>query len=346
MVLAGLVLFADETFYGLRPHAVKQDLKQREIGELLVLAENGPIPAIVTYDAWYEGRSGQTGWFILPTAQTNDIAFGVNGALDPALSKMFGADPRRCGGTGLPEKMIRAIEPDRTASGFLGRSTCKRAKMDLGNVIAQSKPAERHSALMDWETLTAFDAAATPFTPRDAVDAWPTPYAYYRTIALPLVWRASNASTPDRVFDLRQRAQTLAETLNVEGHVGVRLTVKQWGPQQIQNSDIRALPFAGAQGVVLLRDVEITQFGFTVLCALQARDACNAGDVSELMDDVLALRDINVWDRAVHAAVPAPNEVAVWRDVLRPEQILQEALHAPKAQSRQFSVTWYDASAP
>lgn len=340
------MLFADETFYGLRPHAVNPDLEQRQIGELLALAENGAVPAIVTYDAWYRGRSGQTGWFVLPIAQADDVVFGVNGALDPAFSKLFGADPRRCGGSGMPEKMIRAVEPARTASGFLGRSTCKRAKMDLGNVIALSKPARRHNATMDWATLTAFDAEATPLTPRDAVDVWPTPYAYYRTISLPLVWQPSKSALPDRVFALRQRAQALAEALNEEGHVGVRLTVEQWRPQQVQNSDIRGLPYAGTNGVVLLSDVNITQFGFTVLCALQALEACDAIDVSVLMDDIMALRDKGEWDDALRVAVPAPQEVAVWRDVLRPEHIIKEAILAPKTRAREFYVTWYDATAP
>ena len=187
LLLAGLVMFGGPNYYGLRPHAVDDNLATHELRDLTALAQHGPVTGILTYDAWYKGRDGATGWFVLQRGAFEGVSFKVNGDLDPALAKPFGASPRRCNKTPHPEKMIRAIEPERARSGFLGRSTCRRAKLDMAEVIAASTPALRHKDRMTHAELTRFDAQNDPLVLRDHVNVWPTPYAYYRTLSLPIV---------------------------------------------------------------------------------------------------------------------------------------------------------------
>jgi hypothetical protein len=160
-------------------------------------------------------------------AAIDGVGFKVNGVLGPALAKLFSAAPRRCNKTSHPEKMIRAIEPARNKSGFLGRSTCKRSKMDISEGITASAPALRYEDRMTHAELTRFDAQDDPLVLRDNVRVWPMPYAYYRTISLPIIWAEPDAVADDLLEALKDRASNLAGALHRDGFVGVRLSARE-----------------------------------------------------------------------------------------------------------------------
>lgn len=345
LVLAGMVFFATPTLYGLRPHAVNDDLPDRSIPELLALAEHGPVTGILTYDAWYRGRDGQTGWFLLPMSDAAAGRFAVKGALEPTLSKAFGVSPRRCAGTGLPAKMVRAVEPDRKRAGFLGRSTCGRHRMDVSDLIARSLPAFRKDVTMTHAELRGFDAAPDPLLLRDAVDFWPTPYAYQRTLTLPVVWERVDAAHPKPLSQLTQLARNVAAAQGQEDAVEVQLRVTRFTPTTVEGLNGEYLPYQNANGLALLTGVTAMQIAFDVLCAPDQKAACDAVDVSGLMVDALALRDAALWARAVKTSVPPPQN-AVWRDVLSASRQQRDTLSAPLAQPRVFDVSLYDAREP
>lgn len=339
IVLAGIVYFAPPTLYGLRPHAVKPDLDAHDVGELLSLAENGRTTGVLVYDAWYAGRNGQSGWFAMPLEGARKIQFGVNGALDPEISKVFGAAPRRCNGTGLPEKMIRVIEPDRTATGFLGRSTCRRAAMDLSAIIAASTPVMRTTAQMTHAELAAFDA--DPANIRDNVDEWPTPFAYYRTLTLPLIWYDSGISGSDPFFSLRRRAEELVKAATIETKIDVQLRIKDWYPRQFEGITTNQLPLQTQTETVFISGIKVRRMDLAVLCAADTVEACDQIDATALLPDVAALRDPHVLSRARATAQPLPDGITAIRDVLRESTLTRDTLVAPTAQKRRFSVTWY-----
>ncbi|MEQ6203369.1 hypothetical protein ABMC88_09965 [Sulfitobacter sp. HNIBRBA2951] len=345
LCLAGMVFFATPTLYGLRPHAVDDDLPRRSIAELLALAEHGPVTGILTYDAWYKGRDGRTGWFLLPVSDAAEGHFAVKGPLEPALSKAFGVGPRRCGGTGLPAKMVRAVEPDRQRAGFLGRSTCGRHRLDVSDLIARSVPARRTEMTMTHAALRGFDATPDPLLLRDAVDFWPTPYAYHRTLVLPVVWERVDEAHPTPLTLLIQRARDTAADLHQKGVVGVQMHVTRFTPTLVEGLNGEYMPYQSAEGLVLLTGVTAAQIAFEVQCAPDQRAACNAVDVSGLMAGVDPLRDAALWAGALQTAA-APPENTIWRDVLNAPRQQRDVLSAPLAKPRMFDVTLFDARAP
>ena len=346
LLLAAMLVFGGPNYFGLRPHAVKPGLESHHVSDLTSLASNGPVNGILTYDAWYKGRKGKTGWFVLPAAQISTIGFSVNGALDPQMAKVFGAGPRRCNGTSLPEKMIRAVEPERIKSGFLGRSTCKRSKMDIQDVIAASSPAARHNAQMTHQELTEFDAQENPMILRDNVPAWPTPYAYHMIISLPVIWQDMNIRPEFSINDFRNIASDLADALNREGFVGVRLQLQEWYPRHFTEARSNHLPFEYQDETIMLSGIRFSRFDFVVLCALEARKDCDGIDVSALLVDVKKLHDRDVLNAALAKKLSLPDESIGLRDVLTEIALERDRLTSPTSKERRFSVTWYDGRAP
>lgn len=338
-----MLVFGGPNYYGLRPHAVKAGLEKHDLRDLTSLGAYGRITGILTYDAWYKDREGQTGWFLLPAAKARNIAFKVDGPLDPQLAEVFGAPPRRCSNTSLPEKMIRAVEPDRTQSGFLGRSTCTRSKMDISEVIAASDSARHQTALMSHADLLAFDARADPLLVRDNVRVWPTPYAYRRTITLPVVWQSQGERPLFSISDLRQNAVGLAEQLNRENHVGFRVQIQEWYPRYFSETLSHLLPLVRENETVLISDIRFARLSFVVLCAKDARADCDAVEVSQLRGDIDAVRDPQVLKSALAGQRPLPDANMVLRDVLRESYLKGSTILAPTSEERRFSVTWYDA---
>lgn len=290
-------------------------------------------------------RNGNTGWFLLPIKDAQRIEFNINGALDPSLAAAFGSSPRRCNGTVRPEKMIRAVEPAREKSGFLGRSTCTRSKMDIGNVIAASRPAIRIEEKMTYEQLMKFDALRDPLVQRDNVRVWPTPYAYHRTLSLPLVWQSLNIR-PDFLFsDLRRLASDLADTLNTEDGVGVRLQTQEWYPRHVTDTLSQHLSILRGDETIMLSGIRFMRFDFVILCAPDAHAACDAVDVSALLAHAERLRDADVLNAALEAQYPLSDNNIALHDALSETDLLRDSLIAPTSKERQFPVTWYDARA-
>ncbi|WP_298863552.1 hypothetical protein [uncultured Sulfitobacter sp.] len=345
LLLSVMLAFGGPNYYGLRPHAVKAGLDSHDLSDLTALAQYGPVSGIISYDAWYEGRNGLTGWFLLPIDQAEDLEFNVNGQLDPTLAAYFGAPPRRCKGTGLPEKMIRAVEPERNQSGFLGRSTCTRSKMDIRDIIAASSPAQRHETAMTHAELLAFDDRANPLMIRDNVRLWPTPYAYYRTITLPIIWQSQDRRPHFGISDLRQKATELAEHLNREGHVGVRMQMQEWYPRYFSDAEPHLLPLVRENKTVLITGIRFARLSFVVLCASNARADCDAVEVSQLRTDIDAVRDQRILQDALAGEQPLPDTNMVLRHVLHESDLEGSTILAPTSEERRFSVTWYDARA-
>jgi hypothetical protein len=346
LILALMVFFAGPTVYGLRPHAVQSDLDTHTVDELLTLAEHGPVTGIVTYDDWYDGHQGQTGWFLLPPEDAVEMGFAVNGALNPTLSKVLGSTPRHCNGKGLPEKMVRAIEPDRHASGFLGRSTCRRARMDLSELITASRPAIRHKEPMTHAELAAFDSLRGPWRQRDVVDLWPTPHAYHRSISLPLVWQESSATASDKIGQLTEQAKTLAGRWTNKGQIEVRLKIQDWQPRHFEGVTPDQIPLILRSETVLISGIQIRQIELNVLCATTALAACHAVDASSLSLAINAARDAEVWANALGAAQQLPPNISGLRGVLEATNTERATIANSAAQERLFWVTWYDAKEP
>ncbi|WP_299417095.1 hypothetical protein [uncultured Sulfitobacter sp.] len=346
LALAAIVLFSGPTLYGLRPHAVRDGLDVYDTDALLALAENGPSTGVLTYDSWYEGRDGKTGWFLLARGAGLSPEFAVRGVLDPSIAKIFGSNPRRCAGTPFPIKMIRVIEPERDRSGFLGRSTCKRADMDLADVIAASRPALRQKETMTHAELLAFDTASDPLRLRDDVRYWPTPYAYHRTLALPLVWQTYPNDEADKLYALTQAAQEWARNLHSEGVVGIQVRSEEWRPRTLENFETDQMAIRMDQETLLISGIKVRRIAFVVLCAPLHREACDAIDPAPLLTDVAALRDPAVLARALATQQPMPNDLIWGRDILRHAAFARSTITAPTASERQFSVTWYTASDP
>lgn len=343
VLLALMVAFGGPNYYGLRPHAVKVDMETHDLSHLVSLAEYGKVSSILSYDAWYKGRDGKTGWFLLPVDQTEGIKFNVNGQLNPTYATVFGASPRRCNGTSQPEKMVRGIEPERTQLGFLGCSTCRRSKMEIREVIAASAPAIRHSEKMTFEELIQFDAIGDPLVQRDNVTVWPTPYAYHRTLSLPVVWQSLDARPDFTISDFRSIASDLADTFTREGVIGVRLQKQEWYPRHVTEALPNHLPFRTQNKTVMLDGIKFVRFDFVVLCAPSALTDCDAVDVSVLIDDVQKLRDRSVLNAALDRQTPLPEGNMVLRDVLSENAIQRDGLIAPTSKERRFPITWYDA---
>ncbi len=341
--LAALLVFGGPNYYGLRPHAVDSDLETHDVRDLTALAQYGRVTGVLTYDAWYKGRDGATGWFLLRPEQTEGVGFKVNGALDPTIARVFGAAPRRCKNTPHPEKMIRAIEPARAQSGFLGRSTCRRSKMDIAEVIAASTPALRHNDFMTHAELARFDAQNDPLVLREHVNLWPTPYAYHRTISLPIVWEALNDSYGGPFETLKDSASSLADALHRDGFVGVRLMAQDWRPRHISDALPDHLPFVRDSGTVMLSGIRFTRFYFTMLCAPEAREACDAVDVSELLPEVMAARNPDTLATVLSSQTTYDDSHAVQRDILREASVTREGILSPTSAERRFDVVWYDA---
>lgn len=345
LVLAALLVFGGPNYYGLRPHAVRSDLTRHDLDALTGLAQYGPVTGILSFDAWYEGRDGNTGWFLLPAAQAQGVGFNVNGALDPQLARTFGVAPRRCGDTSLPEKMLRAIEPERANAGFLGRSTCARSKMDISDVVAASSPAIRHSDDLNHKALLEFDAVKDPLVLRDYVALWPTPYAYERSVSLPLVWEREGALPPHTINTLRNKASAQAKMLSRTEGISARLEMQDWSAQYLGDDTARLLPFRMQDEIVVLTDIRFVRFDFIILCAPEDRAACDAIDVSALLPDVAVLRDAKILESAIAARKPLPDANMILRDVLHERALRGETVRAPASEERRFSITWYDARA-
>ena len=341
--LSLLVAFGGPNYYGLRPHAVKAELESHDLSQLVSLAQYGRVSGVLSYDEWYNGRDGRTGWFLLPVDRTGGIKFQVNGQLDPTFATVFGAPPRRCNGTSRPEKMVRGIEPERTQSGFLGRSTCRRSNTDISEVIAASAPAVRHKERMTFEDLTLFDAIGNPLVQRDNVAVWPTPYAYHRTLSLPVVWQSLDARPDFTISDFRSIASDLADTLSREGVIGVKLQKQEWYPRYISETLPNHLPYKKEDKTVILAGLKFVRFDFIVLCAPSAIAECDAVNVSVLLEDLQKLRDSTVLNAALDLQTPLPEGNMVSRDVLSENATQRESLLAPRPKERRFSVTWYDA---
>jgi hypothetical protein len=356
-VLTGIALslavaFAPPTLYGLRPHAVTAGLDTHTTGGLIALAENGPVTGILTYDAWYKRTQAGSGWFLMPAPQMPDapeggVAFAVNGLLDPALSKLFGSAPRRCNRTPMPEKMIRAIEPDRKGGGFLGRSTCTRHRMDLDDVIAASLPATRLSADLTHAELAAFDARKDPLVQRDAVALWPTPYAFERVFTLPLVWQHSQGRDEDGIEDVTRALRSFANSAEIEGEITLRIETQDWWPNapeaQIAPDQLVIHTDSGGR---MIEGVEFREITLIAQCAPGARGLCDTLDLSALLAKSLKLRPAPLLRRALDAAGPVPDALQGMRGVLRTAMLERAQLHAPTSAARRFSVTWVEASAP
>lgn len=344
-VLALLIYFGAPNFYGLRPHAVNSDLDRHNVNELLSLAENGPTTGILIYDAWYKGRAGQTGWFLMPLRKTGDTTFFVNGALDPGLAKMFGAGPRKCNGTGLPEKMVRVIEPDRDRSGFLGRSLCKRARLDVSDLIKNSLPAVRKTTDMTYTELVTFDASNNPLRLRDNVLAWPTPYAYRRTISLPLIWqRTPQGNTGDAIYKYTNAARKWARNQQQPNQVAVQLQVKNLGANYNSETSEQELTLKRSMETILLQGVQVRAIEFIVLCSSTAWEICNQIDASLLLSGALELRDPHLLGSAIKTAQKVSDEAEGQNNVLDESLLTPDHFTAPKAQERSFPVTSYEVT--
>lgn len=284
---------------------------------------------------------------MLPTAQAHNIPFSVNGALDPALASLFGAAPRWCNETSLSRKMIRAVEPERTESGFLGRSTCTRADMDIRHLIAAGMPAVRHKSWMTHKELSALDALRSPWIQRDNVRLWPTPYAYQRTISLPVLLARppcpSSGNTKPRLTNsqLMILGSKLATMLSHDGRLAVQVLMQHWYPRSFPDIDQKLLPLVRAEGIVLIADTEFAPIDFAIFCA--ALFDCEMVDVSNLLHDTSALRDPDVLNTALARQRPLPAPDMILRDILRERTLKRAGIVAHPPSERRFKVTWYDA---
>ncbi|WP_184565522.1 hypothetical protein [Sulfitobacter undariae] len=345
-ILALLVLFSGPTLYGLRPHAVRSDLDRHTVGALVSLKRDGPVSAVITYDGWYRGRDGQSGWFVSTPEDIENIEFAVNGELDPLLARNFGSNPRRCSGKDKSRKVIRAIEPERRSGGFLGRSTCDRKDMDLSAVIAASAPATRTVGSMSYTELEAFDRQTTKPRWREYVQGWPTPYAYQRTISLPLIWQSPNAPWPAPFRKVTTAARELADGLQIEGKIEISIGGSTWLPQTYLDDPIERLPIRLGTKTTTVTGIEVKRIDIVILCAPDMRAACDAVDVEALSSLVAESRDDAHLAKAIANATPFEGETPALRDILNVEALTRTAPLTPVSKERQFSVTWFERNLP
>ena len=341
-----LVVFGGPNYYGLRPHAVKAGLEPHDLRDLTSLGTSGPITSILTYDAWCKDRDGQTGWFLFPAAKAQGITLNVDGMLDPQIASFFGAPPRRCNETSLPEKMIRAIEPDRRQSGFLGRSTCARSKMDIGDIIAASRPAVQKKLHMTHAELTRFDATPMPYRQRDSVKNWPTPYAHYRRIILPTVWATTDPQAGQDVNGLLKKLKAITEQLTRENHILLRMEAQAWLPFPIDTVTPDHMHVNADGKIALIHGIEFRSIYVHVLCAPDARAACDAVDISDVIPAVHGLRDPQVLAQALATQRALPDTQMARRDVMRLQGLSNDSISALKAAKRTFLVTWCEEVTP
>jgi len=141
---------------------------------------------------------------------------------------------------------------------------------------------------------------------------------------------------------LRKRAADPAEALHREVVVAVRLMTQDWRPRFISDALPDHIPFSRESVTVMLSGIKFSRFDFTVLCAPDDREACDAVDVSDLMPEVIASRDPNTLATALSHQTRDEDGNAVLRDVLSEASLAREAILSRSSAERRFHIVWYD----
>ncbi|MDC0135707.1 hypothetical protein OAI26_03395 [Sulfitobacter sp.] len=194
--------------------------------------------------------------------------------------------------------------------------------------------------------LTRFDATPMPYRQRDNVKNWPTPYAYYRRTLLPTVWAKTQPQTRQDINDLLKQLEGITEQLSVENHILLRMEAQAWRPFPIDTVTPDHMPVNADGKIVLIHGIEFRSIYIHVLCAPDARAACDAVDISDVMPAVHGLRDPQVLAQALATQRALPDTQMARRDVMRLQGLSHDSISALKAAKRTFLVTWYEALPP
>lgn len=340
LALTGLLLFiwsTDPTWHGLRPHGVKQDLTRFSLSDLVASSEHPPVRAVLVRDAWYE-RAGGTGWVLFEGEALHDTAlvFAVSGGLDTALGRIFKPAPTACNASGTPEKAVIAYEPERQGAGFTGRSTCRRAQMDV-RALMEGGTAVEHLSHKGMEHRAVQHLLARPDVLPYKIPVLDNARAFRRVIKMPIF--ASDTPTGALALETAVRAEMRAASWPPGIDWATRLHDAQ--PEHAEPDDAApyTLKFGEARYQLSREDITLHRLEVTFTCALEAETLC--GEVfppRAALEHVRAARGARFLEGLkARATAGTEDDAEIWDTQLAEDRMIDFLLREAT-----YDVEWFE----